>query len=297
MSYELEGRPTEAGRREQVGAIVVTSGYFEVMRVHPHRGRMFSETDGVSGAPVVLINETFARKFWPGEDALGKRLRLVENSTPQPWLTVAGILPDILQNFQRPLDHDPLIYLPYSEVPLREMFIVARTRVPPKTLAETFRRSVQSLDRNLPVYEVRTLEDRVAETRLGTSLLSGMFTIFAGIALLLASVGLYAVVAHSISQRTQEIGIRMAIGGTRRDILRLVYKQGMKPLAIGLAIGLPAAFGVTHVLRRALIGVSPSDPLTFVAIVFVLIVAGILGCAIPARRAIRVDPIVALRYE
>jgi putative ABC transport system permease protein len=147
------------------------------------------------------------------------------------------------------------------------------------------------------VYDVRTLEDRLAETRLTTKLLGGMFIVFAGIALLLASVGLYAVIAHSIGQRAQEIGVRMAIGGTRGDILRLVYAQGMRPLAIGFAVGLPAAFGVTHVLRMALIGVSPGDPVTFIAIVLVLVIAGVLGCAIPARRAMRVDPIVALRYK
>jgi putative ABC transport system permease protein len=124
-----------------------------------------------------------------------------------------------------------------------------------------------------------------------------MFSVFAAIALILASVGLYAVVAHSISQRTQEIGVRMAIGGTRRDIFRLVYVQGMGPLILGMAFGLPVAFGVAHVLRMALVGVSPGDPITFLVAVLVLIFSGALGCAIPARHATRVDPIVALRYE
>jgi putative ABC transport system permease protein len=153
------------------------------------------------------------------------------------------------------------------------------------------------MDENLPVYDVRTLENRLAENRLSANLLGGMFTIFAGIALLLASIGLYAVVAHSISQRTQEIGVRMAVGGTRGDILRLVYGQGMRPLILGMTFGLPAAFGIAHVLRSLLIGVSPADPLTFLLVALVLVIAGVLGCAIPARRALRVDPIVALRYE
>jgi len=212
-----------------------------------------------------------------------------------PWLTVVGILPDIPQG--RPLEDDPLIYLPYAEQPLREMFIVARTRVPPSTLADAFRHAVQDMDANLPVYDVGSLESRLAQNRLSVDLLGGMFSIFAAIALLLASVGLYAVISHSISHRTQEIGVRMAIGGTSRDIVRLVYAQGMRPLAIGIALGLPAAFGVTHILKRALIGVAPGDPVTFAIAVLVLTVAGVLGCAIPARRAMRVDPIVALRYE
>jgi ABC-type antimicrobial peptide transport system permease subunit len=144
---------------------------------------------------------------------------------------------------------------------------------------------------------VRTLENRLAESRLEVKVLGGMFVIFAVIALVLAALGLYAVVAHSISQRTQEIGVRMAIGGTRRDILRLVYMQAMRPLVLGMLVGLPVAFGVTDVLRAVLIGVSPGDPVTFLTAVLVLVVAGVAGCAIPARRAVRVDPIVALRYE
>jgi putative ABC transport system permease protein len=137
----------------------------------------------------------------------------------------------------------------------------------------------------------------LAQKRLSANLMGGVFSVFAAIALLLATVGLYAVIAHSIGQRTQEIGVRLAIGGTRGDILRLVYAQGMRPLLLGMAVGLPAAFGIAHLLRMVLIGVSPGDPVTFLAVVLVLAIAGALGCAIPARRAMRVDPIVALRYE
>jgi putative ABC transport system permease protein len=296
-SYQLEGMAPEPDRPPRMGAIVVSPGYFPVMRVKPRRGRTFTNSDGVAGVPVVLVNESFAGKFWPNEDALGKHLRLIKNCVPQPWLTVVGVLPDILQNFRRPLDHDPLLYLPYAAEPQREMFLVSRTRVPPNALADAFRRTVQNMDENLPVYDVRTLESRLAQTRLTVSLLGGMFTVFAGIALVLASIGLYAVVAHSVSQRTQEIGVRMAIGGTRRDVLRLVYAQGMRPLLLGMALGLPAAFGIAHVLRSLLVGVSSGDPMTFVLVALVLTIAGVLGCAIPARRAMRVDPIVALRYE
>jgi putative ABC transport system permease protein len=297
LAYELEGVPFDPARSPHIGAIVTTPAYCNVMQVRPRRGRFFTDSDEIAGVPVVVVNEAFAGKFWPGENVLGKRMRLADSGAPQPWLTVVGVLPDVLQNFRNPLQHDPLIYLPYAEEPQREMLIVARTRVPPSTLAGAFGRAVQSMDPNLPVYEVRTLENRLAQQRLTTKLLGGMFSVFAGVALLLASIGLYAVVAHSISQRTQEIGIRLAMGGTRRDIVRLVYAQGMRPLALGLGFGLPAAFGITHVLRMVLIGVSPGDPVTFVMIVLVLAVAGVLGCAIPARRALRVDPIVALRYE
>jgi ABC-type antimicrobial peptide transport system permease subunit len=162
---------------------------------------------------------------------------------------------------------------------------------------KAFRQAVQSLDENLPVYDVHSLDDRIAQKRLDRGIFVALFTIFAGIALLLASVGLYAVVAHSVSQRTREIGLRMAVGGTARDIVRLVFAQGLRQVVIGLIIGLIAAFGVTRVLRAVLVGVSPSDPVTFLAVAVVLMLAGVLGCAIPARRAIRVDPVVALRCD
>jgi putative ABC transport system permease protein len=243
------------------------------------------------------VNENFAAKFWPQENALGKRFRLIMNRTAQPWLTVVGVLPDVLQNFRNPIEHDPLIYLPYAQQPQREMFIVAKTRIVPAILADVFRRTLRNIDPNMAAYDVRTLEDRLAQARLSVTLLGGMFTVFACIALVLASIGLYAVIAHSVSQRTQEIGVRMAMGAMRSDILQLIYREGVRPLILGLAIGLPAAWGVTHVLRMILVGVSPGDPLTFLLVVLVLVIAGALGCAIPARRATRVDPIVALRYE
>lgn len=297
FSYQLEGTPLDRDREPKIGAIVGSAGYFHVMGVKARRGRLFTDSDGLAGPPAVIVNESFAKTFWPGENPLGKRLRLIKEYVPQPWLTVAGVVPDILQNFRHPLQHDPIIYLPYAEEPRREMCIVSRTRVPPASLAEAFRREVQHMDPNLPVYEVRTLENRVAETRLTVSLLGGMFEVFAGIALVLATVGLYAVIAHSISQRTQEIGHRMAVGGASGDILKLVFAEGMRPLAVGVAIGLPAAFGVTHVLRRVLIGVSPGDPITLLGVLLVLTVAGVSGCAIPARRAMRVDPVAALRCD
>jgi len=297
FSYQLEGTTAEPYRSPEIGAIIASPAYFRVLEITPRRGRIFTQSDGIPGPPVIVVNESFAAQFWPGKNALGKRLRLLKDHAAQPWLTVVGVVPDILQNFRRPLDRDPLIYLPYAEQPQREMFIVSRTHVPGSSLAEAFRRVVQNMDENLPVYDVRTLETRLDENRLSVKLLGGMFVVFAAIALLLATIGLYAVIAHSISQRTQEIGVRVAIGGARRDILWLVYWQGMRPLLLGMAIGLPAAFAITHVLRSTLVGVSPGDPVTFLMVVFVLVLAGALGCAIPAWRALRIDPIVALRYE
>jgi cell division protein FtsX len=265
------------------------------MQVEPLRGRLFLDADGVAGPPVVVVNEAFAAKFWPGENALGKRIRVMEGHVPGPWLTLVGVVPDVLQNFRQNLQRDPLIYLPFAEKPERQVFLVARTRVPPASLADAFRREVQHLDEDLAVYDVRTVDNRIAESRLTVTLFGAICSIFAGVATVLAAIGLYGVIAHTVSQRTQEIGLRMALGATRRDIVRLVLAQGIRPLVPGLAIGLLLALAAARLLRVVLVGVSPSDPLTFVGIVIVLAFAAALGCLVPALRAMRVDPLIALR--
>ena len=295
--YEVEGRPRSGERLPRVSAIVASADYFRVGQLRARRGRPYRDEEALTGSPVVVVNESFAAKTWPGEDALGKRLRVVRGRDADAWVTVVGVAPDVLQNFRHPLEPEPLIYVPFGEAPARIAFLMARTAVPPQTLAQAFRTEVQHLDENLPVYEVRVLDNRIAENRLTTTLFGAICTVFAAIALVLASIGLYSVTAHSVSQRMQEFGMRMALGGTRRDILRLVFGQGMRPLAIGMALGLVLAVGVSRLLGMVLVGVSPGDPLTFAGAVVVLSAAGVLGCAAPARRAMRVDPIVALRYE
>jgi putative ABC transport system permease protein len=297
FSLEFDSRRNDPAQPPEGGGLVVSNNYFQTMQVQPRHGRLFLDTDGVAGPPVAVVNESFVAKFWPGEDPLGKRVRLTEAHLPGPWLTVVGVVPDILQNFRKNLQHDPLVYVPFAEMPERQVFLVARTLVPPATLADAFRREVQRVDENLAVYEVCTLENRIAESRLTVSLFGAMCSIFAGVATVLAAIGLYGVIAHAVSQRTQEIGLRMAIGANRRDIVRLVLAQGIRPLIPGFAIGLLLALAATRLLRVALVGVSPSDPLTFVGIVIVLTSAVALGCLVPARRASRIDPLIALRYE
>ena len=296
--YQLENQAAaDPDHRPVTAGLIVGADYFRVMQVRVRRGRVFNESDGISGTPHVIVNETFAAKAWPGEDPIGKRLRLIREQTPQNSLTVVGVVPDIQQNFQRPLDHAPIIYLPYGADPPRGMFLTARTTVPPSTLGQAFRKEVQGLDENLPVVGVKTLEQLIANSRIDSAVFAVLFSIFAGIALVLASVGLYAVVAHSVSQRTREIGVRMAVGGTARDIVRMVFWQGTRRIVIGLAIGLPLGATLTFALRFLLVGVAPGDPLSLAGAALVLILAGLLGCAIPARRAVRVNPLVALRCD
>ncbi len=191
------------------------------------------------------------------------------------------------------------MYQPYRQDPSPSRFtgVIARTRVPPATLGQAFRREAQAIDRDLPVHDVATMEDLLALDRWPLRVFGSMFAIFAGIALVLATVGLYAVVAYGVSRRTQEIGVRVALGASAASILRMVFATGMRQAAIGLVLGLAAAFGVTRVLSALLVGVSPTDPLTFGIVAGVLLGAATLGCAVPARRAMRVDPAIALRHE
>jgi ABC-type antimicrobial peptide transport system permease subunit len=245
---------------------------------------------------VAIVNQLFASKFWPGEDPLGKRLRLFDDETPGPWLTVVGMVSNIMQNDQTRQRFDPLVYLPYRQKPGGGMWVYLRTGIPPGGLATAFRREVQALDPDLPVYGPFALAEHL-ESYWDSRFYGTLFLIFAAIALLLASIGLYTVVANSVSRRTQEIGVRMAVGATARDILQLVFRQGMLPLGVGLAIGLAASLAVNRLLKAELVQVSPADPITLVVTSAVLILSAALGCLIPARRAMRVDPVVALRYE
>jgi putative ABC transport system permease protein len=276
------------------------------MEIQPMRGRILSNVDGETGIPVVVVNESFAKISWPGQDPLGKRLRVLARISgastgspagPRPWLTVVGIIHNIVQSDNSQGAHDPLLYLPYRQSPAREMVIVARTLVPPGNLGGIFRREVQALDGDLPVTDLRTLDALLWERTWTWRVYGSMFSIFAAIALILAAVGLYAVIAQGVSQRTQEIGVRIALGASKSNILGMVFAQGMRQLLMGLALGLAASLGVMRILGSLLVGVVPADPTTLVAVAVVLSLAGVAGCIIPARRAANVDPIVALRYE
>jgi ABC-type antimicrobial peptide transport system permease subunit len=260
-------------------------------------GRDFSDLDDGSGVPVVIVNERFASQCWPGENPVGHRLRLFEGKTPGPWLSVVGVASNIVQNDGTGQKFSPVVYLSYRQKPAGSMTVLARTRVPPERLAIAFRREMLAIDSELPVFRSMTLDERLQGNYWSTGLYGVLFAILAAIGLLLASVGLYAVMAHSVSRRTQEIGIRMAIGATTRDIRTLVVRQGMLPLGVGLTIGLASSLAVNPVLKTFLVQVSPSDPATLAISSAVLIFTAILGCAIPARRAMRVDPVVALRHD
>ena len=298
LPYELPGAPpVDEQRRSTLLALIVGPGYFRTMGAAVLSGREFTDSDQAAGIPVVIVNRQFATMLWPGDVALGKRLRLFDGTTPGAWLTVVGVVSNIVQTDRTGRRTDPLVYVPYRQRPRSAMLAVARTRVLPGSLGTAFLREVQAIDPDVPIIGPATLADRLAINYGGIRFNGVLFVICAAIALLLASIGLYAVIAHSVSQRTQEIGIRTAMGATAGDILRLVFKQGMFPVGIGLTIGLPAALAVTPILKSQLVNISPTDPITLLVASGVLVLSATLGCWIPAHRAMRVGPAVALRHE
>jgi putative ABC transport system permease protein len=298
LPYELaDATPASGQGRPTVTSLAVSPNYFRTLGAAMLAGRDFNDFDDSSGLPVAIVNERFASRYWAGESPLGNRLRLFEGKTPGAWLTVVGVASNIVQNDGTGQKFSPVVYLSYRQKPPGSMNVLARTRVPPEMLAMAFRREMLAIDSELPGFRSVTLDERLQVNYWSTGLYGVLFAILAAIGLLLASVGLYAVMAHSVSRRTQEIGIRMTVGATVPDVRRLVLTQGIPTVGIGLGIGLAASFAVNPVLKTFLVEVSPSDPATLAMSSVVLVFAAMLGCLVPSRRATRVDPVVALRHD
>ena len=298
LFYELDGAtPVDEQSRPTLSALTISPGYFRTLGAAVLSGRDFNEADGSSGPRVAIVNQRFARRFWPGENPLGKRFRLFVGNTPDAWLTVVGIVSNILQSEMARPELNALVYLPWWQMAAGDMNVLVRTSVPPGSLRTTFRNQVHALDSDLPMFGPFTLIERLQTRYWDKARYAVLFLIFAAVALLLASVGLYAVIAHSVSRRTQELGIRVALGAVARDMLSLVFREGMLPVGVGLAIGLASSVAVNRVLKAELVQVSPGDPAALVVSSAALILSAALGCWIPARRAMRVDPAIALRHD
>ena len=296
---EIQGRPNPDPKQPPRASIIIqTPNYLSTLGVPVLQGRGFSETDGDPGKEAAVVSRAFAAQHWPGEPAVGQHFRLVENGKPKPWMTVVGVCADLLQE-TRDKDRLPLIHLPYRQEPWGWMGLLLRTSADPATLAAPVRAAVQKIDADLPLFEVRTLTAALDKSRWFLSVFGTLFAVFALIGLLMASVGIYAVVAQTTARRTREIGIRMALGATAANIARLVLTRGLTQLLIGLVLGLGGAFAASRLMDQVgfLIGVSPHDPLVFLGITALLIVIGIAACWLPARRAARIAPTEALRTE
>jgi len=293
---EIEGRPKLPPGQGLVTSVSVTDeNYFRTMQIPLKRGRLFTEPEAVEMRHVVVINETFAQKYFPNEDPLGKRVTIYMKNDNVPT-EIIGIVGD---NKQMSLDGEvrPMSYWPHPELTYSAMTLVIRTQGDAAIIAPSARQVIQSLDSEQAVSDVRTMESllasSVARTRFNTLLL----TIFAVVALILAAVGIYGVMSYTVAQRTHEIGIRMALGAQARDVLGLMVKQGLVLALVGVGIGLAAAFALTRLMSNLLYEVKATDPVTFTVIALALIGVALLACYIPARRAMKVDPMVALRYE
>jgi putative ABC transport system permease protein len=290
----LEGREAApADVKLSARAFAVTPRYFQTMGIPLLQGRDFTEQDRADAPLSLIVSESFARRCWPNEDAVGKRFR---TSAFDLFGTVVGVVGNV-RNVSLESEGGPAFYFSYGRLGMPGLVVVVRTVAPPETMAAALRAQVYALDRELPVYNVRALTQFVAnaagQPRFQTLLLS----LFGGVALLLAALGIYGVTAYAVAQRTHEIGVRMALGARAGEVLRLVIGQGMNLALIGVLIGLGGALALTRLMKTLLFGVSATDPLTFVTLALLLIGVALVACYLPARRATKIDPLRALRHE
>ncbi|HEY6613146.1 MAG TPA: FtsX-like permease family protein, partial [Vicinamibacterales bacterium] len=300
VAYEVSGVPPAGAaiddqQRPTVSALVAGPSYFATLGAPIVEGREFTLFDGAASAPVVVVNERFASSTWPGERALGKRLRLAGAS--DEWMTVVGVVGNIAQNDRMRQTIDPVVYLPLRQASGASMAVFARTRVPPSTLVTDVRRQIRAMDSELIPSQPQSLTDILAESYQYRGISGAMFLLCAVIALLLAAIGLYAVIMHSVTQRTQEIGLRIAIGATTGDIRWLVFREGVLTAGLGLAIGVAVSLFVNRLLVSSLVQVSPADPGTYAVVCAMLVLSTAIGCWLPARRAMRLDPVIALQQQ
>lgn len=297
-----------AGEVPDANYVVVGQDYFRTMGIPLRAGRSFSDTDNPSGEHVVIVSESLARKYWPGQDPIGKRLKVSSDANDKklPWLSVVGVAGNVRSEGQF-APFIPEIYVPYKQFPwiLSPRQIVVRTASSPTALVEAIRQEVAALDKDVPISEVSSMSEIVAGTIRQEQTVILLLGTFAGLALVLAAVGIYSVISYAVAERTHEFGIRMALGATQQAVTRMVVAHGLVLALIGVVLGLIGALGITVVLSRLpvdiriplLFDVRPLDPLTLASVSVFLILVAMLACYLPARRATRVDPVVALRYE
>jgi putative ABC transport system permease protein len=306
-SFDIEGRPVRkpGDPAPEAGVVAISPQFFETVGVQLRRGRGFTDNDGAPGAENVIVSERFAAQFFTGEDPIGRRIKFTV-ATPAPgqpappvqmWRTIVGVSPTIRHS--QPQDAEPLavIYRPYRQDPSAGVTLLVRSRLDAGAIMNAVRQEVQAVDPDQPVFTIRTMDQMMTQLTWPYRVFGSLFAIFAVIALVMSAVGLYAVMAYSVTQRTMEIGVRMALGADGSQVSWLILKRGLLQLGLGLAIGLAGAFGLSRVLSTLLVQVTATDPVTFTAIPLILAVVAIAACVIPARRATRVDPLVALRAE
>jgi putative ABC transport system permease protein len=301
----IDGRPLSPGdRAPEVTVVSVSAGYFDTLGVRLVRGRTFNDADGTPGHESAIVNQRFVAMHFPGEDPVGQHIRLLDTApvraydvSPAAAATIVGVVPTVRQrNFQEP-DPDPVAYLPYRADPQRFVTLIVRSRSDPSRITPLVREEMRALEPDLPLFQIQTMDQLLAQLRFSFRVFGSMFAIFAVIALALSAVGLYAVTAYSVAQRTQEIGVRMALGAQPEQVLWLVLRRALVQLAIGLPIGVAGAFAVGRLMQSVLAQTSGRDPLTIGAIALLMCAVSLAACVWPAHRATRLDPVAALRNE
>jgi predicted permease len=298
-SFDVEGRPVKLGERPVTTLHIIDDQYFHTLGVPLLRGREFNLQDDAAGAtPVVIISQRLAKEIFAGDDPIGRRIKpdISSGHGEAPMRTVVGVVGDVkAEGLSAPTIMES--YVPYAQLPFAPMSVLVRTEIPPDDLVPTLTKEVQSLDSDLPLLHVKTLDEYVSESIVGTRFEAVLLGIFGALAFVLTAVGLYGVISYTVVQRTREMGIRLALGAERGAILGMVVKNGALLACAGAVIGLAAASLLTQLIATLLFGVGPKDPLTFLCVPVALITVAMVASYIPARRAAKVDPMVALRYE
>jgi putative ABC transport system permease protein len=306
LTFTMQGTQASPAEQEAQSAefYAISPRFFETLTVPVLRGREFAEQDTRAGLAVAVVNSTMARRYWPDEDPIGRQIQM--GFLNDPVRQIVGIVGDIRQN-TRQEEPQPQMYLPFAQLPqfaqkqqsygLETLTFVVRSAGNPEQLGTAFRSAVTEVDPNQPVANIRTIEWYRSNQQQGFRQYVMLLAVFGGVALVLAVVGIYGVMAHSVALRTNEIGIRMALGARSAQILRLVLRRGVVLIAVGLALGFGASLALTRVIRSFLWGVTATDPMTFAFVLVGLAAVALLACYLPARRALGVNPVVALRYE
>ncbi|HWO01336.1 MAG TPA: ABC transporter permease [Blastocatellia bacterium] len=294
----IEGQDASSGQglTQVADGRIASVGFFETLRVPLLSGRFFNEQDTKDSLRVAIIDEKMAHSFWPGVDPLGKRFKWGGADSKEPWFTIVGVVSDVKQ-YALDSDSRAAFYAPHQQALTGTMFVVVRTAADPAGISSAITQEARALESNLPIYDIKTMDQRLSDSLARRRFAMFALGLFAVVAMLLAIVGIYGVMSYSVAQRTREIGIRMAMGAQSRDVLALIVGHGMLLAALGVGSGLVGAALVTRVMASLLFSVSATDPLTFVLIGLLLASVALFACYIPARRAARVDPMVALRYE
>jgi predicted permease len=296
LAATVEDHPVESSEDITMELSAVTPGYFKVMQVPLVRGRFITENDGPNKDQVVLIDETMARRFWPNQDPLGKRCKIGVRANSNPWMTVVGIVKDI-KNDGLDADKVPHIYGSLYQLRARAISVALRTSLSSTSLEPQIRHELQAVDPALPIFNLRSMDEVIGASLARRRFSAELVGVFAALALLLASIGIYGLLAYMVGQRLQEIGIRMAMGAQPSHILKMILTQGVKLAGAGILVGMIFAGFAAPLISSMLYGVRPVDPAVFVTVPLVLVIVALLASYIPARRATKVDPIIALRNE